>query len=61
MKIYILYEDEDVVAVFSSLEKAKDFCEQLPSILSYQIRSFDLDKPEDLYDEPSGEFEWANE
>lgn len=57
MKVYTLSENEDVVAVFSSLEKAKDFCEQLPSIPQYQIRSFDLDKPEDLY----GEFEWANE
>lgn len=57
MKIYILFEYEDAVAVFSSLEKAKDFCEQLPSIPHYQIRSFDLDKPEDLY----GKFEWDNE
>lgn len=56
MKVYILCEYEDVLAVFSSLEKAKEFCEQLPSIPLYRIRSFDLDNPEDLY----GELEWAN-
>lgn len=57
MKVYILFEYEDAVAVFSDLEKAKDFCEQLPSIPLYRIFSFDLDNPEDFY----GEFEWANE
>lgn len=56
MKVYILSEYEDVVAVFSSLEKAKDFCEQLPSIPLYRIRRFDLDNPEDFY----GEIVWAN-
>ncbi|CAI2698349.1 hypothetical protein AKUA2103_PHAGE100230 (plasmid) [Apilactobacillus kunkeei] len=56
MKVYILFEYEDALAVFSSLEKAKDFCEQLPSIPLYRIRSFDLDNPEDLY----GEIEWTN-
>lgn len=56
MKVYILSEYEDVVAFFSSLEKAKDFCEKLPSIPLYRIRRFDLDNPEDLY----GELEWDN-
>lgn len=55
-KVYVVRADEYIYGVFSALEKAKEFCEQLPSIHCYRILSFKLDNQEDLY----GKTEWVN-